>query len=302
MTPPLENLRHGGNALCWTMALLLFATVAHAEDRYFESAGVPIRFVEEGEGPAVVLIHGLTSSADFWSDVGVVPRLSDRFRTIALDCRGHGKSGKPHDPAVYGKQMVRDVVALMDFLNIEDAHLVGYSMGAEIALRLTVEHPERVRSLIIGGSGWSEQHMSETYTRVAESLREHGSIGPAVRWMNANVPGGPFTPPSDEQIAEFDRFFQSQGVEALSAVTTSMHEILNLSRDQVAAIGIPVLGITGSEDPERYNLEKLAGVTPGYTLRVIADKDHGEAVSDPQFVDAIADFLARAPDPGAHEL
>ena len=301
MAPSLNGLRRDTNALWWAATLLVFATTGHAEDRYFESAGVPIRFVEEGEGPAVVLIHGLTSSADFWSDVGVVPRLAERFRTIALDCRGHGKSGKPHDPAVYGKQMVRDVVALMDFLDIEDAHLVGYSMGAEIALRLTVDYPERVRSLIIGGSGWSEQHMSETYTRVAESLREHGSIGPAVRWMNANVPGGPFTPPSDEQIAEFDSYFRSQDVAALSAVAVSMHEIVNLSRDQVAAIGIPVLGITGSEDPERYNLEKLAGVTPGYTLRVIADKDHGEAVSDPQFVDAIADFLARAADPGAHE-
>ena len=263
-----------------------------SEQGYVQSGGVSIRFLEEGDGPPVVLVHGFTSAAEAWSEIGVAPRLSGSFRTIAIDCRGHGKSGKPHGPSAYGMQMVRDVVAVLDFLGVEAAHLVGYSMGAEIALRTTVAYPDRVRSLIIGGSGWSEAHESETYRRVGESLRDHGSIGPAVRWMNAHSPAGPFAPPTDEQIAEIDGFFQTQDVATLSAVAASMHEIVNLSRDQVAAIGVPVLGITGSEDPERYNLEKLVGVTPGYRLRVIEGKDHGEAIFDPQFVDAIADFLA----------
>ena len=266
-------------------------------ERYFESGGVSIRFLEEGDGPPVVLVHGFTSSAESWTEIGVLPRLSGGFRGIAIDCRGHGQSGKPRDPSAYGMRMVRDVVAVLDFLDIEAAHLVGYSMGAEIALRTTVAYPRRVRSLIIGGSGWSESHESETYRRIGESLRDHGSIGPAVRWMNAHSPAGPFTPPTDEQIAEIDGFFQSQDVAALSAVAASMHEIVNLSRDQVAAIGVPVLGITGSEDPERYNLEKLVGVTPGYTLRVLAGKDHGEALFDPRFVDAIAGFLERSVTP-----
>ena len=264
------------------------------EERWFESGGVSIRFLEEGQGPPVVLVHGMSSSAESWTETGVVPRLSGSFRTIAPDCRGHGQSGRPHDPALYGMRMVGDVVALLDFLDIEDTHLVGYSMGAEIALRTAVAHPRRVRSLIIGGSGWSEEHESETYRRIGESLREHGSIGPVVRWMSANSPAGPLPPPTDEQIAEFDGYFQSQDMAALSAVGAAMHEIVNLSRDEVAAIGIPVLGITGSEDPERYNLEKPVGVIPDYSLRVLAGKDHGEALFDPQFVDAIADFLARA--------
>ncbi|MYE81080.1 MAG: alpha/beta hydrolase [Gammaproteobacteria bacterium] len=268
-----------------------------SEERYFESGGVPIRFLEEGDGPPVVLIHGFTSSSESWTEIGVVPRLSGGFRTIAMDCRGHGRSGKPHDPSAYGMHMVRDLVAGLDALDIEEAHLVGYSMGAEIALRTTVAYPQRVRSLIIGGSGWSEAHESETYRRIGESLRDHGSIGPAVRWMNAQSPAGPFTPPTGEQIAEFDGFLRSQDVAALSAVAASMHEIVNLSRDQVAAIGVAVLGITGSEDPEQYNLEKLVGVTPRYTLQVIAGKDHGEAMFDPRFVGTIAEFLERTVTP-----
>ena len=263
-----------------------------SDDRYFESGGVSIRLLEAGEGPPVVLVHGFTSAAESWSEIGVVPRLASSFRTVAIDCRGHGKSGKPDDASLYGIRMVHDIVALLDFLGVEDAPLVGYSMGAEIALRTAVAYPDRVRSLVIGGSGWSEAHESETYRRVGESLREHGSIGPALRWMNAHSPAGPFEPPSDAQIAEIDGVLRSQDVAALAAVATSMHEIVNLTRDQVAAVAIPVLGITGSEDPERYNLEKLVGVTPGYSLRVIAGKDHGEAVVDPQFVDAITEFLA----------
>lgn len=268
-----------------------------SEQGYVQSGGVSIRFLEEGDGPPVVLVHGFTSAAEAWSEIGVVPRLSGSFRTIAIDCRGHGKSGKPHGPSAYGMQMVGDVVAVLDCLGVEAAHLVGYSMGAEIALRTTVAYPDRVRSLVIGGSGWSEAHESETYRRVAESLRDHGGIGPALRWMNEHSPAGPFAPPTDEQIAEIDGFLGSQDVAALSAVAASMHEIVNLSRDQVAAIGVPVLGFSGSEDPERYNLEKLVGVTPGYTLQVIEGKDHGEAVFDPQFVAAVADFLA-SPIPG----
>ena len=107
---------------------LCMSPIAHAKEQYFESTGVPIRFVDEGQGVPVVLIHGLTGSAENWTERGVLQRLSGQYRTIALDCRGHGKSGKPHDRAAYGKQMVRDVVALLDYLNIEDAHIMGYSI------------------------------------------------------------------------------------------------------------------------------------------------------------------------------
>ena len=262
------------------------------KDHYFESAGVPIRFFDEGEGAPVVLIHGVTSSAEFWSELEVMQSLvAEGFRAIALDCRGHGRSGKPHATADYGKQMVRDVAALLDFLNIGEAHLFGYSMGAEIALRLVTEYPERVRSLIVGGSGWSGELMVETYTRIGGSLEEHGSIGPVMRWMYAESPGGPFPAPTDAEIAQFDEFFKSQDVAALVAVTQSMPEIINLSKDEVGAIRVPVLGISGENDPERHNLERMVGVAPDFTLKVIAGADHGTALVDPQFMDSVLGFL-----------
>jgi len=271
---------------------LSMPTMSHAKEQYIESSGVPIRFLDEGHGVPVVLIHGLTGSAENWTEQGVLQRLSGQYRTIALDCRGHGKSGKPHDRAAYGKQMVRDVVALLDYLNIEDAHIIGYSMGAEIALRLVAEYPKRARSLTIGGSGWSGMHESETYTRLADSLEAHGGIGPAIKWMYTESPGGPFPLPTDEEIAVLDEvFLKDQDAKALQAVMWSMGDIVNLSKDEVAAIRVPVLGITGEHDPERYNLEKMAGVAPGFTLKVIAGTDHMTAPLDPQFIDSITSFL-----------
>lgn len=293
MSTQYSNFGHVVRTWPLFFLLLIMATQGHAEERYFESSGVPIHFVDEGQGVPVVLIHGVTSSAKFWTDIGVTQKLSEQYRTIALDCRGHGKSGKPHDRAAYGKQIVRDVVALLEYLNIQEAHVIGYSMGAEIALRLVVDYPERVRSLIIGGSGWSGSLMSEVYTRSADALEEHGSLGPALKWMYAEMPGGPYPSPSDEEIALIDEGLRNtQDVKALQAVMWSMPDIINLSKDEVAAISLPILGITGEHDPERSNLEKMIHLPPDFTLKVIAGTGHGGAFMDPQFIDSITAFLS----------
>src|SRR5207302_6396416 len=73
------------------------------------------------------------------------------FQVIALDCRGHGKSDKPHDPAQYGPEMAADVVRLLDHLKIEKAHLIGYSSGAFIAGKVAAIHHELVLSVVYGG-------------------------------------------------------------------------------------------------------------------------------------------------------
>ena len=294
METQFETVSTFGCAILFCFLLLIAPTMGYAKEQFFESAGVLIRFVDEGKGAPVVLIHGLTGSAGNWTENGAMPRLSEQFRAIALDCRGHGRSGKPHDPTAYGKQMIRDVVQLLDFLKIEDAHIIGYSMGAEIALRLVTVYPERVRSLIIGGSGWSGSFEAETYTRLADSLVKNGSIGPALRWVNANSPVGPFPAPTDEQITKIDELFLSQqDGEALAAVMGSMRDIVNLSKEEVAAIHVPVLGITGENDMERRNLERMGEVMPRFTLKILAGKDHMEAYMDPQFTDSIIDFLKK---------
>jgi pimeloyl-ACP methyl ester carboxylesterase len=104
------------------------------DDRFFTSEGVRIRYVDVGRGEPVVLVHGFSSSLDAnWRSLGIIEKLSKDFRVIALDCRGHGESDKPHDAASYGINMIEDVTRLLDHLAVRRAHIVGYSMGGAIA-------------------------------------------------------------------------------------------------------------------------------------------------------------------------
>jgi pimeloyl-ACP methyl ester carboxylesterase len=131
------------------------SSIAAAESQFFDAKGVKIHFLIEGTGEPVVLIHGLDSSARVnWQMPGTIDALARDHQVIAIDLPGYGESDKPDDPAAYGEQWVDDVILLLDRLNIRKAHIVGYSMGGMVALKLIAEHPERVISGTLGGAGW----------------------------------------------------------------------------------------------------------------------------------------------------
>jgi pimeloyl-ACP methyl ester carboxylesterase len=98
---------------------------APPESRAFQAAGVKLHYLAAGQGEPVILLHGLASSAEInWKLTGV----------IALDLPGHGQSDKPEKESAYGKQVVEDVVLLMDHLKIQKAHIVGYSIGGWVRM------------------------------------------------------------------------------------------------------------------------------------------------------------------------
>lgn len=130
-------------------------SIAAPESQFFDAKGVKIHYLIEGSGEPVVLIHGLDSSARInWQMPGTIDALAKDHQVIALDLPGYGESDKPADPAAYGEQWIDDVILLLDHLDIRKAHIVGYSMGGMIALKLIAEHPERVISGTLGGAGW----------------------------------------------------------------------------------------------------------------------------------------------------
>src|SRR5438874_13518496 len=99
--------------------VLIPAVSAQAEDLYFDSNGVKIRYTDQGKGEPVLLIHGFGANAEVqWALPGVLKDLARDYRVIAYDNRGHGKSGKPHDAKKYGMEMVEDAVRLLDHLKI----------------------------------------------------------------------------------------------------------------------------------------------------------------------------------------
>ena len=118
---------------------------------YATNDGVRIHYEVAGSGDPLVLYHGLTGSGERWRDTGYVASLSDAYRLILIDARGHGESDKPHDGAAYGRRrQATDVVAVLNDLDIATARFWGHSMG-DVALTLGRHHSDRVSALIVTG-------------------------------------------------------------------------------------------------------------------------------------------------------
>ncbi|HEY8503818.1 MAG TPA: alpha/beta hydrolase, partial [Gemmataceae bacterium] len=206
------------------IAALLFSSHAPAAEHSFDSGGVKIHYLDEGKGEPVVLLHGFAASAEeLWvkmpfAETQVLPELAKEFRVIAPDLRGHGKSGKPHDPKMYGKEMAEDVIRLLDHLKIEKAHVVGYSLGAMVAGKLLAAHPDRLLSVTFGGGApyfRRSEALDAAVLATAESLEQGKGIGPLVIFLTAE--GQP--KPSPEQAALVSKvFLAGKDQKALAAV------------------------------------------------------------------------------------
>src|SRR5262245_10428987 len=123
---------------------------------HFQHDGIDIAFHDEGEGAPILLIHGFGSTKEInWFGPGWVSTLVRAGRrVIALDNRGHGASGKLYEAEAYDPWlMAEDAAALLDHLGIARADVMGYSMGGRIGACLALAHPEKTRSLILGGIG-----------------------------------------------------------------------------------------------------------------------------------------------------
>ncbi len=116
-------------------------------DDFLETGGARIRYVVEGEGPAVVLIHAGVADLTMWDAEAAV--LRDRYRVIRYDTRGYGQTRTEAVPF----STRADIAALLDHLGEERAHVVGLSRGGSIALDFTLEYPERVRTLTVVAGG-----------------------------------------------------------------------------------------------------------------------------------------------------
>jgi pimeloyl-ACP methyl ester carboxylesterase len=138
---------------------------------YADNQGVRIRYEVDGNGPPLVLLHGLTSYLESWHEAGYVNSLRSGFKLILIDMRGHGGSDKPHDPESYRLELLAgDVVAVMDDLKVGEAHFMGYSLGGRMAFALAKYSPERFRSFIIGGAN-PDEILSQESGRLREWLQ-----------------------------------------------------------------------------------------------------------------------------------
>jgi pimeloyl-ACP methyl ester carboxylesterase len=243
----------------------------------FNSDGVRIAYLDEGEGEPILLIHGFASNiAANWIDPGWVKTLTQGGRrVIAYDNRGHGQSDKLYDPALYGAPaMAEDARRLLDHLGVERTDVLGYSMGARIAAFLTFAHPERVRSVIFGGLGI---HM----------VRGMVGAGP----LAAALEAARLEDVTNATARSF-RVFAEQTKSDLKALAACMRGPREkVPAERLGEIAVPALVAVGSKDVIGGSGAALAELIPGSQFLEITGRDHMRAVGDTSFKQGVLDFL-----------
>ena len=244
----------------------------------FNSGGVEIAYQTAGDGPPILLIHGFASNARVnWWDTGWVKTLTEAGRrVITFDHRGHGASEKLYDPALYpAAEMAEDARRLLDHLEIAQADVMGYSMGARVSAFLTIAHPARVRRAVFAGLA------SRMITAVCGAEAIAAALEAPTRNDGLDINARAF------------RIFAEQtksDLKALAACIRSSREKITV--EELASIRVPVLVVAGEKDEVAGDVDTLVKAIPGAVGVTLPNRNHMNAVGDRGYKDAVLDFLA----------
>jgi pimeloyl-ACP methyl ester carboxylesterase len=247
----------------------------------FRHDTVELAYLDEGAGDPVVLVHGFASNKEVnWVQTSWITTLTQAGRrAMALDNRGHGQSTKLYDPDEYRVvKMAEDVRALLDHLDLRQADVMGYSMGARITAFLALQHRERVRSAILGGIGIKLVTGAGLPDEIAQALE-----APSLAQV------------SDPMGHMFRSFAQQtkSDLRALAACIRGSRD--KMSPEQVASIDVPALVAVGTKDTVAGPGAELAALLPRGKLLDIPNRDHMLAVGDKVFKAGVLEFLNERP-------
>ncbi|MCL4434575.1 MAG: alpha/beta hydrolase [Actinobacteria bacterium] len=243
--------------------------------------GVEISYEVVGEGPPVLLLHGFASDARTnWVRTGVVDALVDcGFQVAMYDARGHGKSGKPHDPAAYATSvMLDDARGLIEHLGYPSVHVVGYSMGAKLAMRLAADY-QRVQRAVLGGLGDLLVPIG-----VAGTAYPAGNIAAALETDDVSS----ITEPTPRAFRAFANATKADR-RALAALQRARRTEPPLD---LGALTVPTLIITGEQDTLAGDPAALAAAIPGARYKIVPG-NHLSAVLSKEFSVAVTSFLSK---------
>jgi pimeloyl-ACP methyl ester carboxylesterase len=243
----------------------------------FDSDGVRLHYEVHGpdRGAPLVVVHGFASDYRLnWVGTRWQEALTTAgFRVFGLDCRGHGLSDKPHDSAAYAIGIMgRDVVRLLDHLEVPSAGYLGYSMGARIGLQVVMDSPNRVTRAVLGGIGAS------------------GSIHSADAIAEAFLRGEPTDDPIAQSFYRFASARPTNDLKALAACIKGLQPEWDPAK--LAAIDTPILVVAGDRDELAPDAPQLVELIPSSRLVTIPGRDHMGAVPAREFKQAAIDFLS----------
>lgn len=225
----------GSSAGLQSMTTISPTTTSPTTSGYADVNGLHLYFETYGpdDGAPLVLLHGGMLSIEL-SWAALIPTLDDRYRIVAVDVQGHGRTGDL-DREVTPAHTAADVVALLDHLGIDRAHVLGHSMGGAAALELAVNHPDRVLSVIGASVTVRPSGMHEDLTdpsRMANSTR----MPTQDDFVAMRTTYERLSPTPDA----FDAF--------LARLSASNADTVGWSDAQLAGITAPVLVVIGDRD------------------------------------------------------
>ncbi|HXW72871.1 MAG TPA: alpha/beta hydrolase [Methylocella sp.] len=248
--------------------------------------GVRLAFIDawppgSRKGEPILLIHGFASThAVNWVFPKWVQSLTEAGRrVVALDLRGHGRSDKFYDPSAYAMdEMLGDILALLNRLEIEAADVMGYSMGGRIGAFFALNHPQRVRSLIVGGLG--------------SHLVDHDGLPDKIIEAMEAPSLASLADPAQHMFRAFAESTKSD-LKALAAFARGAR--WRLSELEAASLRPPILVAVGTNDTVAGDAHKLAALFPMARALDIPGRDHNRAVGDKVYKTGVLDFLSGRP-------
>ncbi len=241
-----------------------------------------------GEGPPLVLLHGMGSSSADW--LPIAPKLATNYRLLLLDMRGHGQSSLATNGDYSISRMAADISIALDAFGIEQTHLLGLSLGGCVALQFAVDNPGRVKRLVLVNTfarlrSTGIRSLRSRLTRVYAAARDMDRLA----WYVAN---SLFDDPEYQRIT-----YQRMRRNDLGAIRRTMIVLLRFNLlQQLYRIQSPVLVMVGDRDktvPSRCTVDMMARL-PNAQMRVISDAGHALPYDQPDaFWATTLDFLSR---------
>lgn len=254
----------------WNTLPPLPAMPKPAQSGYAPVNGIAMYYAVHGEGEPILLIHGGLASSDYWA--AEVAAISKTHKVIVADSRGHGRSSRTNAPMGYDL-MASDYLALLDYLNIPKAAIVGWSDGGIIGLDIAMTHPERVTKLFAQAANVTTDGVQPGMDKapafaafIKRSAAEHRRLAPSPREIKA----------------------------FLASIETMWKTQPNWTKAQLEQIRVPTAIELGDHDEAitRAHTDYIASVIPGAKLIILKDVGHFALLQDPEaYTKAVLDFV-----------
>ena len=268
--------------------------------------GVDTYYEVQGQGEPVLLVPASWWPSDTWN-VGAVPFLSQRFKTIVFDCRGTGRSSKPKDGYTV-EQFSQDCIALLAHLGVSRCHAVGFALGGQVVQAMAIERPDLVATLTIAASGAGAKTLAGGPRSLSpDTEREIRDIG-FERYIRNYI---------ENDTMAFNPKFYREHPKVVAALADAVwsgqstvemfrrHEDARLTWDTLAKaadVNVPALILCGADDDVSRRgstpvgtAKRLAEATPGCELFLIPNTKHMTFWDGAGGLVALQEFLVRHP-------